>query len=162
MDDYYIHKINIIHKHKLYSFNLNFIQVDNQENFEWISSYAYKNISDSLQFNIKKQTISIKINYKNNQLNLSIKKSKNFISNYYLDIFFDNIKSDDKRYDGLIGFIGKQHIIFIYPIQNIQIGTILINNSEFKTTEKLRNNKKCWLVNFDDIIYPFKKDKFIK
>lgn len=162
MDDYYMNKIDILHNNMLYSFNTSSIELESEKAFEWKNALEYKKSTDSLQFKINKNKIYIKINYKNNELHFFIKRSINYLFNKHLNIFFHALKYSEKRYNGIIGFVGKQQITLNYIIQKNNTAKMKINKIQVNVSEKKSVIKNCWLIDFKYLIYPFNKNYFVE
>lgn len=153
-----INEINILN---------NWIELKNygSSTMEWpLSGLLFKKVTDTFQFEINQDTIKLEIQSgrnDNKKLKISIKKTLNELIGDFLDIFLNEFDHDYKRYNGIMGHVGKQKVSLINPIQKENMALIKVNNVLINVKEKKRIGRNCWLVKFEDIISPHKNNDFV-
>lgn len=161
MDDYYMHEIHLQQNNDLYVFGTKFILKNNQKLFSWKSKVFYRNDENPLDFQILNNKININLIKNQTNFRFTIVKLKNELVGCYLDILFDNLNGRYERYDGLMGYIGKQQYTLKTPVQNENISSMLVNNSLINVQMRRRSGGMCWLIQLKDILSQQKINQFI-
>lgn len=165
LDDYYMHTIQIIHQGKIYSFGTKNIILSEHEHFSWSKSkVVFKKISKTFEFEMNKDSIKIKIhsgNNENEKLGINIQKTFKELTREFLDVSFNEFDNNNIRYDGILGHIRKQKLSLIKPIQSTKMALIKLEDKLIPVEKNIRLGGNCWLVGFQDIIYPLKNNYFV-
>lgn len=163
LDDYYMHTIKIIHRGEIYAFGTRNITINRQQSFPWPEDDMFKKINELFKFDVIKDKINIQIKseMRNHKLEINLKRTSNKLTGDFLDVYFNEFYNNYKRYNGILGHIGKQIICLIEPIQDTSKALIKLNNQLVPVEHKKRSIGKCWFVQFEDIISPLKANDFV-
>lgn len=155
-----MHEIHVLKNGDLFIFGTNFIKKNDKKLFWWKNKIFYD--ENSLNFQIINNKINVNLIEKKSNFHFTIVKSKNEMENVYLDVIFDNLIGNYKRYYGMMGYIGNQHYSLKNAVQDENITTMLINKSIVGVERKKRERGICWLVQLEHLLSKQKIQQFIK
>ncbi|CAD5114079.1 DgyrCDS3225 [Dimorphilus gyrociliatus] len=166
LDDYYLHEIDLLSFNSHVFTTTNDITFNGMKTIEWSDCKQRFNWYDT-NFNIDCQDDTLHVwSLRKSNINSSsfrIKRSQNVNIGYYLDISIDNLLNYQKI-SGIIGRIGKNEFKFFQSTQEDKekkIGSIEVNGRLFPVRFSKRYSQKCWLLNVNDLLFPYKLDSYL-
>lgn len=150
-DDYYFGQILLNSPFANFSFN---------SNDEWISNKQI-NLSNEIRIKFKsRKSVEVDLTGKGNRMKLEIKKGINSLNVNHLDL--NLLKTTNKKnYGGLFGFVENTEFEIFEQVQNSNFGTMKKLGKVFSVEKKYRKGNNCWLMSFNDVIYPYQRQHFI-
>lgn len=159
MDDYYIHKIKVIHLGKWMKITNKFIIYQN-EKYNWKENTSF--MTENIRIDFKKYLMSIEMINEKYSLTTIVTKSKNKFGVEHLNVNFENLSKNEKRYGRILGDINKKSMIILTErIQDNQDISVEIENVKLKGKWEKRLNNECILLPFEELLGKNRKTDYI-
>lgn len=94
----------------------------------------------------------------NDELVIDVKKGRNSLTVNHLDL--NLLRANKKNLEGIIGFVENTKFEIFKSAQNPNLGSIGKMNRYSPIKRVFRKENDCWLVEFKQILYPFKREHF--
>ncbi|CAD5126429.1 DgyrCDS14562 [Dimorphilus gyrociliatus] len=148
-DDYYFHKAIITHQGKRFVVDVDYITLPEQETYKW--EPTTKAVYKSLFFSISRNEVVIDTSLGIYSIRIIIQKANKSLTGTYLNINFRGLRSDLKRYGGIIGTANRKNIILLDFVQRNEKTTFKIDNKIVTARLSNRFSHSCYLFNLEDI-----------
>lgn len=162
-NDYYLHKIIINVYFNQIKATIDHIIISPLFKRTWneLTENIFMDFSNfRIIFKKRKQTETLFIDLHGKQ-SFAIQRKKNELENFFLNVIIFGLTTDYIGKYGLIGRIGNNNITIYPKIQDIDKTTVYINGIETVGYIKKRNGKICYLIDVNDLLYPFNIKNYI-
>lgn len=171
-DDYYIGQIRIKTPLGVFMANTDTISIEGRFTRSWNDISRFERGTDpSLSVELLKEYAIVEMNGKGRRMAVRIdrvmqdKRGKNYL-NFYIE---ETSKAGgvifDKNHGGLFGVVANNDYKFRKPVQSDErISSVSVNgvpSTAFSQTSPV-TNRKCFLMNLEDVIAPYSKGNFLK
>jgi len=171
-DDYYIGQVKIKTPLGVFLANTDTISVEGRFTRTWNDLSRFERGTDpSLSVELLKDYVLVEMNGKGRRMAVRIdrvlqdKRGKGYLNFYIEETAKNGGVIFDRHHGGLFGIVANNKYEFVKPVQSDEkISTVNVNGRQataFSQTSPV-TNRKCFLMNLEDVISPYVKTDFLK